>query len=524
MTTLQLTIPAQLDKAPRGVKIRPRDLSEWLDNLPYLDVLRAAQAAREQLRLLNRQPVAASQRLQILDAFQLSYQRLQGAVQSDKEAGGEILTQLRHLSQELAFGYKIVVNDLVNKRVPLGLKRQLGPALCGALENIGLHMTHYFTAHQAVPRALWCESVKLFHFAKQHKLDRQAIQLADGRRVSAARVFLTTALLRAADPYQLPPGTAWPLRCYLARHIEQGCLEGADDTLRTPLPLTIESRFDGCEATDTRPLQVDVSRLVELMEADIKRLRDKTAPQVPEFPDHTVTTVTQVLERLVSAWRQQRERRAERSNVHQHLEVATGLEAAWYVLNRRRPFDPETFCAPDRDNEIDLALTPGMERANRQDYDIVDCLTLDHSTGGLSLRYRASGGEHPQVGQLVALHRADTPAHSGWVIAVCRWLVEHGPGHDCELGLQYLAREARPVTLYLPAASGAGYQPAIASQQKRGERRLHTLLTHTGIYAPGRQFDLFDKGVKQTVRCAELLETAAGFERFVYTTTAEDNP
>ena len=519
MTTLQLTIPAQFEHARPGVRIRPREVQAWLDDLPYLDGLRATRSARRQLRLLNRQPIAPGQRLQILDAFQRSYRRLQDAATPDPEAAGELAVLLRHLSQELAFGYKIAVNDLVNRRSLLGKGRQLGPALCGALESIGLHMTHYFDAYQTVPRALWCESVRLFRFAKQQRLDRLPVRRPDGGTLSAARAFLTTAVLRAADPYRLPTGLAWPLRAWLAHQIGQGCLEVVEDDGHTPVPLTVESRFDGCDASDGQPLQVDVWQLLERMEADAGAAAAGTV--LAEFTDHDPATVARTLRRLAALWRNPPQRRDDRSHAHQRIEVVTGLEAAWYMLNRRRPFDPELFVGAAREQEIDLSLLPATPRAEAAEHEPVACLSLDRSSGGLSLRYRADGTAPPRVGQLAALHRAGTPAHVGWVVAVCRWLVEQG-NHEYELGLQYLAREARPVTLHLVSASGVGgsYQPAIASVQRRGERRVQTLITHAGVYDSGRPFELLEGGRSETLRCGELLEEAAGFERFVCETTA----
>ena len=75
MTALQLTIPAQNSSRP-GVKIKPREVYEWLDNLPYLNLPRAAQAASQQLRLMNRQTLAPAARLEILGHFLGTYQRL----------------------------------------------------------------------------------------------------------------------------------------------------------------------------------------------------------------------------------------------------------------------------------------------------------------------------------------------------------------------------------------------------------------------------------------------------------------
>lgn len=521
MNTLQLTIPARFDKAARGLKIKPREISQWLDDLPYLDALRAARAAREQLRLLNRQPIAAAQRLDILAAFQHSYRRLRASVGA--AGADELLSVHKHIAQELAFGYKICVHDLVNKRLALGQRKLLAPAICGALDNIGRHMTHYFSAYQQIPRALWCESVMLFRFSQRRQLDRQACRLADGRLLSPARVFLTMALLRAADPYRLPPGFAWGLRRYLGRQVEQGCLEGGAEDEGRPLPLPIESRFDGCEGTDAPPLQVDVSRLVRCLEADVGKLEGKADPAALGFDGQPAAGVAQVLARLARTWREPPERKAERSDAHQRIELTAGLDAAWYVLNGKRAFEPALYHRPDQDSEIDLAVIPLRHSAVEQrTFPIVRCNSLDRSSGGLAVQFPGEGEAPPQVGQLAALHRAG--GGGGWVVAVCRWLIEQDGGRHHTLGLQYLAREARAVVLRVsdPSVAGDTFQPAIAAGQKRGSQRLQTLIAHAGTYTAERPLTLFDHGIKQSIVCTQLLEATPVFERFVYEDAAEE--
>jgi hypothetical protein len=62
---------------------------------------------------------------------------------------------------------------------------------------------------------------------------------------------------------------------------------------------------------------------------------------------------------------------------------------------------------------------------------------------------------------------------------VGRWLVEPESGPGFDLGLQYMAREPKPVVIRILDAEGLGgaFQPAITALQKRGQRRVHTLFT-----------------------------------------------
>jgi hypothetical protein len=103
------------------------------------------------------------------------------------------------------------------------------------------------------------------------------------------------------------------------------------------------------------------------------------------------------------------------------------------------------------------------------------------------------------------------------VLAVCRWLVEPDTGAGFDIGLQYLARDARPVVIRprAPIDGYGQYQPALAIQHNRGDQPLHTLIAHTGLLAPGTSVTVHDRGTQYSLRCVELLDSGTGFERLV---------
>jgi len=100
---------------------------------------------------------------------------------------------------------------------------------------------------------------------------------------------------------------------------------------------------------------------------------------------------------------------------------------------------------------------------------------------------------------------------------VCRWLVEPETGTGFDIGLQYLARDARPVVVRpLVTADGySDYQLALSTQQKRGDQPLRTLIAHAGVVLPGTSVTVYDQGKQYSLRCVELLESGTGFERLV---------
>jgi hypothetical protein len=102
-------------------------------------------------------------------------------------------------------------------------------------------------------------------------------------------------------------------------------------------------------------------------------------------------------------------------------------------------------------------------------------------------------------------------------LAVCRWLVQPDTGAGFDIGLQYLARDARPVVIRpgSPINGYGQYQPALAIQHKRGDQSPHTLIAHPGLLAPGTSVTVHDRGTQYRLRCVELLDSGTGFQRLV---------
>jgi hypothetical protein len=94
---------------------------------------------------------------------------------------------------------------------------------------------------------------------------------------------------------------------------------------------------------------------------------------------------------------------------------------------------------------------------------------------------------------------------------------ESASGFD--LGLQYLARNPTPVVIRANGTSklGGEYHPAVSAVQRRGEQQVYTLMTRSGALRQGDEMTIYDAdGGAQEARCSELLESAPGFERFIY--------
>ncbi len=517
MTTLQLTIPAQNSNRP-GVKIKPREIYEWLDNLPYLDLQRAAQAASQQLRLMNRKALASAARLEILGHFLGAYQRLNESLPAKPADADAIQPLLKRLCQDIGFGYKIVAHEMINQRGGFIETRSLPLALLGSIYTLGLQLSYYYAGYQRAPRAVWSECLALFSYAWQTGRESYSSDLPGCGKIQIEASFRLIALMRLADPYSLPAGMIPVLRKYIENHDALVTIENDVDSSDVCFAVTDLER-DGA-AIEDEPLYLNLTALMKQLEKDLNQLQQYRQPHVLGLPAKTpVSTLLVTLKQVQDRWKSRQTRAAERQAADARIELVSGLDAAYCALNKGRWFNPGLFLAAGHEDNIDPGTQNSSDEISRKTPALLTCTSLNRSCGGLAVSYRGTPSVHPRVGQLVALRRAGEQYSTRSVIAVVRWLKEAGCSAGFDLGLQYLAREPKAVVTCVKDASGLGgdYQPAISANQKRGEQRVHTLIAHNGKIKIGDEVTIYEQsGALHNVRCTELLESAQGFERYIY--------
>ncbi len=519
MQKLQLTIPAQ-DRTGPAIRIKPRDVHEWLDNLPYLDLQRAASIASQQLRIMNRQQMAITARVEILGDFLRAYQRLSESVPANASSNDGIGALLKRLCQDTCFGYKIIVNDLVNKKAGFIEMRQLPQALLGAIYTLGLQLTHYYSHYQRAPRALWSECLALFRFAVENNRASYRGELPGVGNLQLDECFRLTALLRQTDPYHLPTGMVAALGRYFRHHMALSSIdidaEAATGNPGYPLFETWRPRDD--QQDQTLVLQID--ELVQQVGDDINKLAQYRQAQAVGLPsDIPASTLLHTFRQLYALWQAKPDRKNDREETHARIELVNGLDTAYCMINQGRCFDPSMFLNPGYQDVIEIGEHAAPESSANQPATAFQCTSLNRGDGGAAISYRGDQKPHPRVGQVVALRRPGADTGSGWVLAACRWLIESDTGNGFEMGLQYLSRDPQPVVIRLPDETGLGgdYQPAISAVQKRGAERILTVITHNEQLEAGVDFTLHDRRGPRTAHCAELLELEPGYERFIYT-------
>ena len=501
------------------MRIKPRDVREWLENLPYLDLQRASSIASQQLRIMNRQPMTITARVETLGDFLRAYQRLTESLPSGTGSNDNTGALVKRLCQDICFGYKIIVNDLVNKKAGFIEMRQLPQALLGAIYTLGLQLTHYYSHYQRAPRALWSECLALFRFAVENGRADYRGELPGAGNLQLDECFRLTALLRQTDPYRLPTGMVSALDRYFRHHMALSSIETDPENDEALPGYPLRETWKPHENPDDKALILQIDELVLQLSDDIGKLAQYRQAQAVGLPsDIPASTLLHTFRQLHTLWEARPDRKNDREETHARIELVSGLDSAYCMINQGRSFDPALFLTSADQDVIDIGEHVAPEAEANPAGPSFQCTTLNRSDGGVAVSYRGKLRPYPKVGQLVALRRPDAGPRSGWVLAACRWLVESDSGNGFELGLQYLSRDPQPAVVRLADETGLGgdYKPAICAVQKRGVERILTIITGNEQLQVGADFTLHGRRGPDAAHCVERLESEPGYERFIY--------
>ena len=503
-------------------------MQQWVDGLPFLTPTLAAEQVRAQVQRLNRQPLPAGQRLELLDLMATPYWRLFDALRATHEtsaSGAELAPgymALQRCCQDLAFGYKIAVQESLGKTSLFGGSKPLQRAMLQAIQYMGQLLNHRYAGYLRPPTSLWAEIDQLYRYARQRGCHQTPLAGRQGETASIEQAFLEVVLLKVGDPFRLPAGSLWEVWLYLRKHHHLARLQPLDETGEqtgpTYLPAT-NPQADGYR----HGLTVHLEALIQVTRRHLEMLAQGGSPAELGMSENLRPRDAQmILDRLLLGWQQQVERKADRTPLQADTELVLGLEGAFCTLNRGLAFDRHAYRVPtekDGDEEIDLGRQIAQwDPAREPEFPSLACRTLNRSAGGIGVQCSRPLGAAPRVGQLIAVRSRPigSEAPGPWFVATPRWLrVET---HGFEMGVQYLARDPVPLAVrILPPAKGSQeFHAALRTDLQQSNRLWQILITPPGLFATGRPLELVRGGKREAIRCVKLLESGAGYERFQF--------
>jgi hypothetical protein len=555
MDLLALSVPQQ-KFAASPTEIRPKQARAWLVSLPAANAVAMARQLYQALYAVNRVALTAQNRLELMTlyhepvaaagaALQVHLSRLTLPLPPKK---AQLADFLRQLEVEMAYGYKLALQELSKARNPWA-KPGLALSVAQAIYYLGRVLLRSYQVYRPCPAGVWQEIHALYDYAER---GGQQDDVIDGSAATIAQRYKQALLLGLANPYQLPQNECNQVYAFLAAWAGEATISDTVDVGDATAHFLVDLNADAPPLPFPKDVKLsaaahwralDASGLAMTVDDLMRRLqKGEPAKQLVLGGECVGFACQDMLKRLTRFWGLSARRQYSRARREGRLSLCTGINAIHFFTTGQKPFaQPQDLLgsqvpaprAPSAEFEppyvdLDPTLTedaaPSDEAAlfapvAAQEVFRVDSWRVrDEGAGGLSLRREGLLGTSTRVGDLLGL---EDPLLGAWRIGVARWL-RSADSQSVEMGVEMLSphaeavairqvswdaklqRESRFVQALLLPAIGALRKPA-------------TLLVPRGTFQQAQDLYLVsDHREARRVRPLTLLERTGSFEHVVF--------
>ena len=512
---IDLSIPVSRDAAPPDLEIRPRNAKRWIDSLPLNITFQSGRNLREYLAAINRTRVEVDARLEIVEACHEAASGILAELESMYAAASlplgpaprSALGLARELWTELALGYRICVVDSGAK--VFATRKQLATLLLKGMRCTTSRMYAAYKSYTPVPTGTWAELHELYLCAEELLLAREPA--ADGANIVDA--YVDALLLSLTDPYRLAPGEADKVLRILADF--RGLATLGEARPPTPpgghfvVPCNTDKpakpsigKHDDTGGPDWRLL--DANPIVERLRTRHAQL--EVAQAVTQTKNKASSSHYELVGKLVRLWGDPPKRTSRRDPGQSTVAISMGIDGVGHFVSLQTRVDLEREQQMLRTG-ITMPLAPHPLDGHSEPLPIFEWDVVNESKGGLRVR-RLEPTEQPiAVGEVAGIK---LPGKPYWAVGVVRWVTVFEDG-GMEFGLQYLATQARTVSVKAWGASGTGLLLV-------HDDRPTSLLTSPNLFPRLGTLELEDGDDSCLVNAAEVVEITHRFEVFVVTT------
>lgn len=509
MPNLSLSVPTE-QTSSGGVELNETLLLHWIKNLPKNDLPAYTQVYLEALKRFNRNALDDTERLKLLDLyrkplnsflFSLTIPKLADSI-PDSRQRLQIINELSQLMDELAMGYKIIINNASEQTANLKLNLLAQLAMNRACEQLSYMALHAYKFYQTVPARVLKELHQLYQLGLHSNVAniKPIIDNQTKALYTLHQRYAQILLVSICNPYGLKSGNV--LEAYFmmeqlideieilpfpknhkatAGHFFINCLSD-----RTPTPTLLPVMEDQVQPPtlilNTKPL---------LMVADVL-FEHSTKEPISEG-----TINIELFKQLIPFLNTSYQRKQARIPVTGNEEVflAFGLNAIHHCLSNLGQ------------------LTDDDYKTHKSPWDILN----KNSYGYLVEKRHVNNFHDLKTGDFIGIFERQTTEQKAVARLACiRWL-RTDPNDFTKIGLETLDGEPIAVQFYLK--NSKQLLPALLLPES-GYRNLDaSLVASPEIYSPQQVLHIKTKKkhLNFTVTADKLLEKNDDFERFTFT-------
>ncbi len=509
MPNLSLSVPTE-QTSSGGVELNETLLLHWIKNLPKNDLPAYTQTYLEALKRFNRNMLDSKERLKLLDLyrkplnsllFSQTIQKLAETVIESKQRL-QLINDLGELMNELAMGYKIIINDAGEHTANLKLNLLAQLAMNRACEQLSYMALHAYKFYQTVPARVFKELHQLYQLGLHSNvaditpiIDKQSKAL-----YSLHQRYAQILLVSICNPYGLKSGNV--LEAYFmmeqlideveilpfpkdhkatAGHFFINCLSD-----RTPTPTLLPVMEDQAQPPtlilNTKPLLMIADALFEHANKD-------------QISENTINI--ELFKQLIPFLNTSYQRKQARIPVtgNEHVFLAFGLNAIHHCLN-------------NLDN-----LTDADYKSYKSPWDILN----KNSYGYLVEKRHVNNYHDLKTGDFIGIFEHKTTQQKSTArLASIRWL-RTDSNDFTKTGLETL--DGEPIAVQFSLKDNKQTLPALLLPESGYRNQAASLITSPGIYLSQQVLHIKTKKkhLNFTVTAEKLLEKNDDFERFTFT-------
>ena len=337
-----LTIPQQVQPERGSFYARPRQIEEWVSQLPMANIGESARQIYTTLREMNRLVIAPQDRFKSLEALRpplfvvtealkKHYIRQNLPLSPKNQKIAELAIQL---NSEMAMGYKSVIEDTLAKSFSRLKMKGVATSIHRAMHYLSNVLMCAYQIYIHHPENTWLELNRLYLFAEENQLHDKLIkdEVADSDSMGSTIEdnYKQILLLALANPYSL------------RQHITEAVYKALGDWAShcRILPFNVCGEGEGCTSVNlnsdaapgffcddggTNPVfcrNIDTAEMSRIISSSILP-QGSDGSGIPEA----------VLKRLVLIWSGKSRRVFSRAASNNEITITLGLSATHHYID-----------------------------------------------------------------------------------------------------------------------------------------------------------------------------------------------
>lgn len=558
---LGLITPDQLNPTKDSSDFRPKKIEQWIENLPLANIGETARQIYKRLTEANRLTLTDDNRVKINEHFQEPVQYLTTnlckyfidttfplSLKSRK-----IANLCNELNCEMSIAYKILIKDLLSKKISRSDKKNLLLAIYKTMRYSFNILSHTSIIYDPVPTNIWHETNRLYLFCEQN--DQLNTAIDDNilkQKFTIQDIYKQIILMYLCSPNRLKQHEIKNLYNLVPTWIKH-------ISIYKPEKSAPKATFIVHLGVDSPPVYTQIFRreLSNLcrfinMNTLIKILHDQLKnPPTDENKDIIKNFNKQIVLQLLHQWSNMRKRAAPRNKTDYDVEVAVSLSDIHNLLNQNTAVDSFNNPGGKKEPKDDwmnssnksvllqdnaspfladgLSLIPKANDMNvapidnqaiwsapKQPASAIESITspckiIDESAGGYSLLWYTSNPPKVRIGELFGL-KSENPSHHG--LGILRWMKKNDD-RGMLLGIQVVAQNCFAMMSYHTDKKENQSKGLILSidQRVNTEKKIITTDSHC---KKGSVLTLLVGKIISRVRLTRLVESTPLFKIYQY--------